>query len=114
MTYHVDFTLGGPGRSQVQFTAPREVMVRLASQGGEASFHSGQPAAEHALPAGTFRATAAYRLAPDQAWVPMDVDLIEDTTARAVLRASAYVGSTITAGAGGSTKLEAIVTVLKG
>lgn len=114
MTYHVDFTLGGPGRSSVAFTAPREVMVRLSANGGELTFHSGTASGEQALPPGTYRASAAYRLAPDQSWVPMDVDLIEDTSSRSVLRASAYVGSTITPSAGGSTKLEAIVTVQKG
>ncbi len=106
MTTHVDFTLASGGSASVQFTASPLPMSAIAqvAPGGERG--------PVALPGGALRVTAFYEM--NGQWIPIDVDLNEDTTSRARFRCSAYVGSTITpTGGGGSTKLEAFVTVDK-
>lgn len=113
MTTHVDFTLASGGSASVQFTAsPLPMRVTIGRAGETLATFTPGDAATHALPAGGLRVSAFYEM--NGQWIPLDVDLNEDTSARAVFRCSAYVGSTITpTGGGGSTKLEALVSVTK-
>ena len=108
MTYHVDFELRAGGRGSVAFTAPSEVAVQLTRDGATVATFSSTGGADAALAVGRYRVTAGYRTAPQAAWIPMDVDVVEDTASRGVFRASAYVAT-----ATGTTKLEAILTVAK-
>jgi hypothetical protein len=115
MTTHVDFTLASGGNASVQFTSsPLPMSVKITRATGEdlAAFTPRDAASPRPLPSGALRVSAFYEMGGK--WIPLDVDLNEDTATRALFRCSAYVGSTISpTGGGGSTKLEAIVTVAK-
>jgi hypothetical protein len=115
MTTYVDFTLASSGTASVQFTAsPMPMSVKITRATGEevAAFTPSDAATPRALPAGALRVSAFYEMGGQ--WIPLDVDVNEDTAARALFRCSAYVGSTLApTGGSASTKLEAIVTVAK-
>lgn len=115
MTTHVDFTLANGGTASVQFTAsPLPMSVKIGTAAGQdlAAFTPADAATPRPLPGGALRVSAFYEMGGK--WLPLDVDLNEDTAQRAIFRCSAYVGSTITpTGGGGSTKLEALVTIAK-
>jgi hypothetical protein len=117
MTTHVDFALRSDANASVQFTAaPFPMTVKISRATGEdlATFTPQDAAGPRPLPGGALRVSAFYAMGGG-AWIPLDVDLNEDTAARAVFRCSAYVGSTMSGSptTGGSTKLEAILTVTK-
>lgn len=115
MTTYVDFVLRSDATASVQFTAsPFPMTVKVTRATGEelATFTPSDAATPRPLPAGALRVSAFYAMTGD-AWTALDVDLNEDTAARAVFRCSAYVGSTMSPTTGGSTKLEAILTVTK-
>lgn len=114
MTHHVDFTLASGGQASVQFTSapiPLRVTIGLASGADLVTFTPQDAAGARALPAGALRVSAFYEA--NGTWVPIDVDLNEDTARRAIFRCSAYVGGSVSSGAG-TTKLEALVTVTRG
>jgi hypothetical protein len=115
MTTHVDFSLRAGATASVQFTAaPLPMSVKITRTSGEelAAFASGDAASPRPLPAGDFRVSAFYRAGTGE-WIPIDVDVNEDTATRGLFRCSAYVGSTLSAAGSGPTKLEAVVTVAK-
>lgn len=115
MTTYVDFTLASAGTASVQFTSsPMPMSVKISRATGEevAAFSPSDAATARPLPGGSLRVSAFYEMGGQ--WIPLDVDLNEDTASRALFRCSAYVGSTLApTGSSGSTKLEAIVTVAK-
>ena len=115
MTTHVDFSLRSGASASVQFTAaPLPMSVKITRTTGEelAAFAPGDAASPRPLPPGELRVSAFYRASGGE-WIPIDVDVNEDTAARAIFRCSAYAGSTLSPGGAGPTKLEAIVTVAK-
>lgn len=115
MTTHVDFSLRSAATASVQFTAaPLPMSVKITRTNGEelAAFASGDATGPRPLPAGELRVSAFYRASSGE-WIAIDVDVNEDTAARALFRCSAYVGSTLSPTGGGPTQLEAIVTVTK-
>jgi hypothetical protein len=116
MTTHVDFSLRSGATVSIQFTAaPLPMSVKITRTSGEelAAFASNEAASARPLPPGDLRVSAFYATSSGQ-WIPIDVDVNEDTAARAIFRCSAYAGSTLSPAGSGPTKLEAIVTVAKG